>query len=134
MNASWPTRWLGVAAPMASLVTVVELPSFERSVRGELSEQEVDEIKDFVAENPTAGVLVKGTGGVRKLRWAASGRGKRGGGRVIYYFHDLEMPLYLFKFYTKAAKSDLTASEKKELSGVVEALVKQHKPGTSSGG
>jgi hypothetical protein len=61
-------------------------------------------------------VVIKGTGGVRKLRWAASGRGKRGGGRVIYYFHDTEMPLYLFKFYAKALKSDLTARENKQLS------------------
>lgn len=112
---------------MASLITVVELPSFARSVQGDLSEQEVEELKDYLAENPSAGVVVKGTGGVRKLRWAASGRGKRGGGRVIYYFHDLEMPLYLFRFYTKAAKADLTAREKLELAGVVEEIIKEHK-------
>ena len=112
---------------MSELVTVVEVESFIRDTSGLLSEDEKDELKFYLATNPDAGVIIQGSGGVRKLRWAASGRGKRGGGRVIYLFDDFDAPLYLFKFFTKAAKSDLTAQEKKELSGIVSAIVKEHK-------
>ncbi len=114
---------------MSVLVTIVELASFIRDTDSELSELERDELKIFLAANPEAGVVIKGTGGVRKLRWAASGRGKRGGGRVIYYFHDMEVPLYLLKFFAKATKTDLTARESKQLSQLIEAIVREHKQG-----
>jgi hypothetical protein len=112
---------------MPALCTVVELASFIRDAAGNLSEREIDELKSHLAANPNAGAIIPGTGGVRKLRWAASGRGKRGGGRVIYYFHNQAMPLYLFNFFTKAEKSDLTGREKKELSKIVEAIVASSK-------
>ena len=112
---------------MPRLVTIVELASFVRDTADHLSESEKDELKVYLAAHPESGVVVPGTGGVRKLRWAASGRGKRGGGRVIYYFGDLEMPLYLFKFFVKAAKADLKAKEKKDLSNVVRAIIAEHK-------
>ena len=111
---------------MPALITIVELGSFIRDAAGNLSEQEVEELKGFLAANPNAGIIISGTGGVRKLRWAASGRGKRGGGRVIYYFRSQVMPLYLFNFFTKAEKSDLTEREKKSLSKIVEAIVAAH--------
>lgn len=82
----------------------------------------VETLKAFVAPNPESGVVVLGTGGVRKLRWSASGRGKRGGGRVIYYYHGNEAPIVLFRFFTKAAKTDLTADEKARLAKVVEGI------------
>lgn len=112
---------------MPALVSIVELQAFIRNTEGVLTETEKDELKVYLALNPTAGVVVPGTGGVRKLRWAASGRGKRGGGRVIYYFHDEEMPLYLFNFFTKAAKSDLTGQEKKTLAKIIEGILAEHK-------
>lgn len=58
----------------------------------------------------------------------ARGRGKRGGARVIYYFHDSTMPLVLFTVYAKNEKSDLTAKEKKELRQLVGRIVAQFKP------
>lgn len=112
---------------MRKLLSVVELSTFLADTDGVLEEGEKAKLKAHLAANPEAGVLIQGTGGVRKLRWAASGRGKRGGGRVIYYFHNVEIPLYLFKFFTKASKSDLTEKEKKELSGVVASIVEEHK-------
>lgn len=112
-----------------ALVTVVEFSSFQRDVAGELTELELEELKNHLAANPEAGVLIPGTGGVRKLRWAASGRGKRGGGRVIYYFHDLNNPLFLFKFFTKASKADLSGAEKKRLAAVIASIVKEQKKG-----
>lgn len=112
---------------IARLITIVELSAFVRDIAGVLDDDELDELKVFLAANPEAGVVIKNTGGVRKLRWTASGRGKRGGGRVIYYFHSETVPLYLFKFFVKAAKSDLTATEKKELSDVVAEIVAEYK-------
>jgi hypothetical protein len=71
---------------MASpLHTVVETPEFLARARGLLSEQERSELVDFLARNPAAGDLMQGTGGARKLRWGAKGKGKRGGARVIAF-------------------------------------------------
>ena len=66
--------------------TVAETPTFARQADKLFSEDEKRAVIDFLAENPLAGDEVPGTGGVRKLRFGASGRGKRGGARVIYYF------------------------------------------------
>ncbi len=87
---------------MSPLVAVVELSTFIREVEPILSDEEREELKFFLAAHPEAGVVIPNGGGVRKLRWAASGRGKRGGARVIYYYHDLEMPLFLVSIFTKA--------------------------------
>lgn len=109
------------------LITVVELPSFIRDAESALDEDEREKLKAYLAANPEAGVVIQGTGGVRKLRWSLPGKGKRGGGRVIYYFHNDTIPVYLFKFYTKAAKSDLSTDEGKELSRIVRSIVDEHR-------
>ncbi|WP_369799471.1 type II toxin-antitoxin system RelE/ParE family toxin [Novosphingobium sp. PP1Y] len=57
--------------------------------------------------------MIPGTGGVRKLRWARSGSGKRGGARVIYFYYHPDCPLYLLLAYAKAQGTDLSADEKK---------------------
>ena len=64
--------------------TVAETPIFSRQIDKLFSEDEKRELIDYLAENPLAGDEIPGTGGVRKVRFAASGRGKRGGARVIY--------------------------------------------------
>ena len=66
---------------------------------------------NYLAYNPTAGEVIPGTGGVRKIRWKLEGRGKRGGARVIYFYHDMEMPLYLMTAYAKNEREDLDRSE-----------------------
>jgi hypothetical protein len=67
-----------------------------------------------------------GTGGVRKLRWALPGSGKRGGVRVIYYYHDERMPLYLFTMFGKSEKDNLSDKEKNGLKVVVKSIAKSH--------
>ena len=67
-------------------VTVVETPEFLAATRKLLTEDERAALVDHLARNPDAGDLISGTGGLRKLRWAVEGRGKRGGARVIYFF------------------------------------------------
>lgn len=76
-------------------MTVVETPSFLRDAKAALSNQETDDLVLYLAIHPDAGDIVPDTGGVRKLRWRAQGRGKRGGVRVIYYYHSESVPLFL---------------------------------------
>ncbi len=71
------------------------MDEFLAATRKLMDDEERAELVDYLAYNPTAGLVVPGTGGVRKLRWGLEGRGKRGGARVIYFFHDKDMPLYL---------------------------------------
>jgi mRNA-degrading endonuclease RelE of RelBE toxin-antitoxin system len=106
-----------------SLITVAETESFRRKVGQLLSENEKDELIAYMSMHPNAGVLIKGTGGIRKLRWARSGRGKSGGVRVIYYFHSQEMPLYLLTLFGKNEKANITKKEKNILSTMVRKLV-----------
>ena len=84
------------------------------------------ELEIYLAANPTAGDIIPGTGGVRKLRWAASGRGKRGGARIIYYYHSLVMPLFLIAAYAKNTKSTLTNAEKSQLRKLTAKLKKHY--------
>jgi mRNA-degrading endonuclease RelE of RelBE toxin-antitoxin system len=76
-------------------MTVVETPGFLREASAVLTDVERSEVIVFLAANPEAGDLMPQTGGGRKLRWKAPGRGKRGGVRVIYYYHNESMPLFL---------------------------------------
>jgi hypothetical protein len=69
----------------------------------------------YVALHSEAGGVIPETGGLRKLRWVAKGKGKRGGSRVIYYFHNQELPLFLMAIYTKSIQADLPALRKRFL-------------------
>jgi len=64
-----------------------------------MSDSERAELVAFIGANPESGEIIPETGGVRKLRWALAGRGKRGGARVIYYFHVQELPISLLSAY-----------------------------------
>jgi hypothetical protein len=107
-------------------VTIVELKQFSREAGSLWSEQEVERLTVFLALNPEAGDVIPGTGGVRKLRWKCGGRGKRGGARVIYYFRDLNMPLYLVAVYRKGEKDNITEEEKRMAAQLVNVLVAEH--------
>ena len=67
-----------------------------------------------------------GTGGVRKLRWGGHGTGKRGGLRIVYYFHNESMPLFLLTVFGKNEKTNLTKTERNELAKFVRILVKSY--------
>ncbi len=100
------------------LLTVVELDIFLRAAARLWSEDEREAFVDYVAANPEAGDLIPETGGLRKVRWGRQGSGKRGGVRVVYYFYDLDMPLYLITVYAKAAREDLSPEEKRNLAAL----------------
>lgn len=71
--------------------------------------------------------MIAGTGGVRKLRWALQGRGKSGGARVIYYYHDASLPLYLLTAYAKNEQASLSHAERNAFKRVTTAIVAHHK-------
>jgi hypothetical protein len=107
-------------------ITVVETRPFIEDAARCLQDEEREELITYVARNPTAGVLIPGTGGVRKIRWRASGRGKRGGTRVIYYYHSDRIPLFLLTAYAKSRQTDLSPAQRSAMKRIVVEIVKQY--------
>ncbi|GLT22750.1 toxin HigB-2 [Zoogloea oryzae] len=109
------------------MLTVAELSEYMRTADKLLSAAERQDVIRYLAENPKAGDLMEGTGGVRKLRWGRGGQGKSGGVRVIYYFHDEAMPLYLLTLFAKGDRANLSKAERNELADLTALLVKAWK-------
>ncbi|MDE2133882.1 MAG: type II toxin-antitoxin system RelE/ParE family toxin [Alphaproteobacteria bacterium] len=107
-------------------VTVVETPEFLAATRKLMDEDERVQLVDFLASNPETGDLIPGTGGVRKLRWGLEGRGKRGGARVIYFFHSEKLPLFVYSIYAKNTQADLSDSAKNELKKITKWTVESY--------
>ena len=98
---------------------------FERAAAKIWSEDERLALIDYVARNPENGDVIPGTGGVRKLRWGRSGIGKRGGARVIYFYYDMDHPLYLLFAYAKSDAADLSAEGKRIITATAAAIKNQ---------
>jgi mRNA-degrading endonuclease RelE of RelBE toxin-antitoxin system len=107
-------------------MTVVETPFFVRKAATLLDEDERSGLITFLGMNPDAGDVIPETGGVRKVRWAAKGKGKRGGVRVIYYCHSETYPLFLLTVYAKNQQANLTKAERNEFKELVPLLVKTY--------
>jgi mRNA-degrading endonuclease RelE of RelBE toxin-antitoxin system len=99
-----------------------ETSIFTRRIIELLSDFEYAALQGALIVNPEAGDLIPGTGGLRKIRWQQSqrGKGKRGGVRVIYYAYRSEKVIYMLFAYSKGEKDDLSASEKRMLKQLVE--------------
>ena len=93
----------------------VETPVFYRRVQQFLSDDEYAEMQSFLAARPDVGSIIKGSGGMRKMRWAGSGRGKRGGLRIIYYWWVAKDRISLLLMYPKNEMDDLTTDQLKQL-------------------
>jgi hypothetical protein len=105
---------LAYSAPVSKkFITVAETELFVRQAKDVWDEAGREAFVDFIAQNPEAGDVIPDTGGVRKIRWARAGTGKRGGARVIYFHHDPDHPLYLLMVYAKARQENLTPDEKR---------------------
>jgi len=102
--------------------TIVRLPTFERSAQGLFSEQEQRYLELTLALHPRAGPVVPGTGGVRKTRVARSGRGKRGGARVIYHYHAASERVFLILAYAKTEQDALSMDEKQQMRRLIREL------------
>lgn len=98
-----------------------ESPVFTRQVIALLSDDSYAELQRFLAKQPDAGDVIQGTGGLRKIRWVAHGKGKRGGVRVIYFHVSARQQIRMLLIHRKGVKDDLTASEKKVLRALNEA-------------
>ena len=105
------------------MITIAETETFQKKIKKLLSIEEKDDLIAYLSEHPSAGDLIQGTGGIRKIRWARGAKGKSGGIRVIYYFHSEIMPLYLLAAFGKNEKANITAEEKILLSKTVNELV-----------
>lgn len=105
------------------LITVVETAAYIAKAEKVMNRLEMDAVVETISANPTAGDVIKGTGGLRKMRVALQGRGKRGGGRVIYWFHNEGYPAVLMWAFAKNEAADLTAAQSKTLAAVAATLL-----------
>ena len=96
-------------------ITVLQLPKFKTEATELIGAEGIETVAVYLIDHPDAGDIIPGTGGVRKMRWAAKGKGKRGGARIIYMYVVIDARVYLLRCYAKNVKTDLTAGEKKEL-------------------
>ena len=85
-----------------------------------MGEESYAQLQWYLLRNPEAGVLIQGGGGIRKVRWTAVGKGKRGGARVIYYLASTRGRFFMLDVYAKSVKQDLTPDELQELLKLLE--------------
>jgi hypothetical protein len=97
----------------------VETSVFTRKANGLFPEEEYRLLQVALLRKPDIGAVIPGSGGIRKLRWGASERGKRGGARVIYYWHVSGDRFYMLLAYPKKERDDLTADQVKTLHRLV---------------
>ena len=108
---------------MTTLVSVIEANSYLVPARRLMSEEERFAVVDMIAANPDAGVVIKGTGSLRKIRISLQGRGKRGGGRVVYWYHSTGHPAVLLFVFAKNEAADLSPERRKFLAQITAALI-----------
>lgn len=106
--------------------TIVELPEFIRTSEGLFSDEEKRSLINYLAAHPQSGDLIRGTGGIRKLRWAVQGKGKSGGARVIYYYHNETVPLFLLTVFGKNEKANISPAERNDLAKLTNLLQKHY--------
>ena len=79
-----------------------------------------------MAAHPQSGAIMQGTGGIWKLRWASGSKGKSGGVRVIYYYHNESIPLFLLTVFGKSEKANLSKAERNEFAQFTSILAKNY--------
>ena len=107
-------------------LSVFQLPKFKAEATKLIGAAGIDAVAVYLIAHPDSGDVISGAGGARKLRWAAKGKGKRGGARIIYLYAVIAARIYLLRCYSKNVKTDLTADEKKELRQIAAHLKEAH--------
>jgi mRNA-degrading endonuclease RelE of RelBE toxin-antitoxin system len=102
------------------MVEVIETPLFTRDITEFVPDDSYRLLEQLLGDRPEAGDLIPGGGGLRKIRWALPGKGKRGGLRVIYYF-DAPDVVYMLLVYKKSKQSDLTSRQL----GILKNLIRE---------
>ncbi len=101
-------------------MVIVETSIFTRRVIRLLDDESYRLLQTDLLHDPERGVLLRGSGGLRKLRWALPGRGKRSGVRIIYYWADAHGRLLMLLIYGKNEQDDLSAEQVRQLRQLVE--------------
>jgi mRNA-degrading endonuclease RelE of RelBE toxin-antitoxin system len=100
----------------------VEASHFSKHLPHYLADEEYRLLQKFLAERPDAGAIIRGAAGIRKARWAARGKGKSGGVRVIYYWQRAEERIHLLLIYGKGEQADLTAQDLRRVKELLEQI------------
>jgi len=107
---------------------IARLHSFDHAARSAgLSEDEIEAVVNFLAENPDAGDEMAGTGGCRKFRWRGRSKGKSGGYRTITFYSGEMMPVFLITVFSKGEKSNFTAKECGKLKGLTKQIAQVYR-------
>ena len=102
------------------MLTVVESPIFQKLWPRYWDEDERAEFASFIALNPEAGAVMRGAGGIRKVRWAREGSGKSGGVRIVYLARNEAGEIYLLTLYAKSESENISLTTLKEIRRVLE--------------
>lgn len=102
------------------MTVIIETTVFTRQVRELLSEEEYRSLQISLLQNPESGDIIPHSGGLRKKRWSALGKGKRGGSRTIYYWAVGQDQILMLLIYSKNEKDDLTQAQLKALRTIIE--------------
>jgi hypothetical protein len=113
---------LARTAPLAYIgrMLIIETPIFTRRIQHLLSDEQYRAVQEQVVARPDAGDVIPGSGGLRKLRWAMAGHGKRGGLRIIYYWARAADQILMLFVYPKPEREDLTPAQLRQLKRIVD--------------
>jgi hypothetical protein len=103
-------------------ITVLQLPKFKAEATELIGVAGIEAVAVYLIDHPGAGNVIPGSGGARKLRWAAKGKGKRGGARIVYLYVVVAARIYLLRCYAKSVRTDLTADEERELRQIADRM------------
>jgi hypothetical protein len=107
--------------------TVVETPAYLADAERLFSPAEQKAIVDRLAADPLCGLVIPGSGGVRKVRFGFGGRGKSGGARILYLFGGEDLPVFMLAAFAKNEKADLSASERNALSRMIADMIENYR-------
>ena len=107
--------------------TVVETPSYLADAERLFSSDERKAIVDRLAADPTCGVVIPGSGGIRKVRFGFGARGKSGGARIIYLFSGASLPIFVLAVFAKNEKANLSPAERNALGRMVGAMIEGYR-------
>lgn len=113
--------------PYNKPMNIIRPKAYQRAVRRILSAEQQIEAEDMIAADPRRWPVISGSGGIRKARVRASGRGKSGGGRLIYYYASQAGEIYMLWAYAKAERDDVTAAEIKTFRRLIGAIEESHR-------
>ncbi|SEH08495.1 Toxin HigB-2 [Candidatus Venteria ishoeyi] len=114
------TFYYNPALPYNFLMIFIETSIFTKLLSGYFSDEEYRCLQSYLLQKPDAGDIVRGTGGVRKVRWAQAGKGKSGGVRVIYYWKKNAHEIWLLTLYSKSERATLPSHVLKQIAEAIE--------------